>query len=267
MAANKKVLEKNFSEPATFRQCKAFAYACQEMDRLRTGKKDPAVYQEVFEKVWKEQKEGTLTKGECSELIDHAKNGGTVPEKFFEPSPPKPTSTDGVALGQHVGSEWLSLGEVTELCDMGCTKVYRLIKRKQFPPSHPLPRTPTQRGGALRRWKVEEVEAWLKTKETQTTKPRKNSKPKRSKTKRNIESIIETLTIEDNIPIPRPRAVIKSPFVGLKVDQSFFIPSESGKLPLYVGLSLFRKAYPRRKIVQRFRVENGVLGHRYWRTK
>jgi len=257
MAANKEVLEKNFSEPATFRQCKAFAYACQEIERSRTGKKDPKLYQEVFKKVWKEQKEGTLTKGECSDLIDHAKNGGTVPEKFFKPSPPKPTPTE----------EGLSLDEVTELCDMARTKMYRLIKRKQFPPSHPLPRTPTQRGGALRRWKVEEVEAWLKTKETQTTKPRKNSKPKRSKTKRNIESIIETLTIEDNIPIPRPRAVIKSPFVGLKVDQSFFIPSESGKLPLYVGLSLFRKAYPRRKIVQRFRVENGVLGHRYWRTK
>lgn len=252
MAANKEVLEKNFSEPATFRQCKAFAYACQEIERSRTGKKDPKLYQEVFKKVWKEQKEGTLTKGECSDLIDHAKNGGTVPEKFFKPSPPKPTPTE----------EGLSLDEVTELCDMARTKMYRLIKRKQFPPSHPLPRTPTQRGGALRRWKVEEVEAWLKTKETQTTKPRKNSKPKR-----NIESIIETLTIEDNIPIPPLRAVIKSPFVGLKVDQSFFIPSELANRPRHVGLSLFRKTYPRRKIVQRFRVENGVLGHRYWRTK
>jgi len=259
---DKKVFEKNFSEPATFRQCKAFAYACQEIERSRAGKKDPKVYQEVFKKVWKEQKEGTLTRGECSDLIDHAKNGGTVPERFFKPSPPKPTSTDGVALGQHIGSEWLSLDEVTELCDMARTKMYKLIKRKQFPPSHPLPRTPTQRGGSLRRWKVEEVEEWLKTKETQTTKPRKNSKPQR-----NIESIIETLTIEDNIPIPPPRAVIKSPFVDLKVDQSFFIPSESGKLPLYVGLSLFRKAYPRRKIIQKFRMENGVWGHRYWRTK
>ena len=49
MAANRKVLEKNFDEPATFRQCKAFAYACQEKERLRTGIKDPKVYQKVFE--------------------------------------------------------------------------------------------------------------------------------------------------------------------------------------------------------------------------
>ena len=255
MAANKKVLEKNFSEPATFRQCKAFAYACQEMDRLRTGKKDPAVYQEVFEKVWKEQKEGTLTKGECSELIDHAKNGGAVPEKFFEPSP--------------IGNDLLSLDEVSELCDMGHTKVYRLIKRKQFPPSHPLPRTPTQRGGLRKGWKVEEVEEWLKTKETPKTKPQKPKWPGTTKKYKDDNlTQIDTFTIEDNIPIsPRRASQIESPFVNLKVDQSFFVPSESGKLPRYIGLSTFRKEYPRRKIEQRFRIENGVWGHRYWRTK
>jgi len=262
MARNTEVLEKNFSEPATFRQCKAFAYACQEIERVRTGKKDPKIYQEVFGKVWKEQKEGTLTKGECSELIDHARNGGTVPEKFFKPSPPKPTPTDE--------GDWLTSNEVAKLCNMGRSRMYRLIRLKQFPPSHSLPRTSLQRGRSLMRWKVEEVEEWLKTsaislfkKESQTTKPQKSNRPRRD-----LESLIKTLIIEDDVPIPPVRPLITSPFVELKVDQSFFVPSDpKANHPRYVGIEHFRKEYPRRKIVQRVRVENGVKGHRYWRTK
>ena len=70
MAANRKVLEKNFDEPATFRQCKAFAYACQEQEQSRTGIKDSKVYQEAFEKMRKEQKEGKLTKKKNTFEID-----------------------------------------------------------------------------------------------------------------------------------------------------------------------------------------------------
>ena len=272
MATNRKVFEKNFDEPATFRQCKAFAYACQEQEQSRTGIKDSKVYQEAFEKMRKEQKEGKLTKGECSALIDQAKNGTEkqpIPEKYFKFST---RMMDVPFLETFIdGGDWLTREEVSELCDITISKMYRLIRCKQFPPSHPRPKKSPQRGRSLMQWKIEEVEEWLKNKDNnklKTTKP-----PKKPKPQSKIESIAQSITIEDDIPISPLRPAIDQLYTGLfidlKVDQSFFVPSlpPFENRPRYVGLSSFKKAYPRRKIVQRFKVENGVKGHRYWRTK
>ena len=151
------------------------------------------------------------------------------------------------------------------LCDIAFSKMYRLIRCKQFPPAHPRPRNPLQRGRSLRRWKVEEVEDWLKNKDNdklKTTKP-----PKKPKPQRNIEAIALSVTIEDDIPIPPVRPMVKPPFLELKVNQSFFVASIYEQRPRYVGLGTFRKEHPEREIIQRARVENGVKGHRYWRRK
>lgn len=65
------------TEPATFRQCKALAAACNERWLRETGVKDSLLFKTILEKAIKEKNEGKLTKNECSSLISVANHGGT----------------------------------------------------------------------------------------------------------------------------------------------------------------------------------------------
>ncbi len=62
-------------EPATFRQCKALAAACNQRWFRETGVKDSLLFRKILEKAIEEKNEGKLTKNECSSLISVANDG------------------------------------------------------------------------------------------------------------------------------------------------------------------------------------------------
>ena len=64
-------------EPATFRQCKALAAACNQRWFRETGVKDSLLFKKILEKAIEEKNEGKLTKNECSSLITAANAEGS----------------------------------------------------------------------------------------------------------------------------------------------------------------------------------------------